>query len=398
MTRDRAELQSWYRQAMLRRIDELSELRSGLEARDPIACDAAREIAQALRGSGGTFGFPQLSSAAAIVETSTDRDVLRRVEGLIGELRALHADDGSGPTFGTRWLASAAGVRWDEDALGSITDAATAWSRIMRLAGIDASELAARVGDHFGLEVADLRTRKRSALRLVPEALMTSARVLPMRDDSTSIIVATTDPTSLAIEQELERLTGRRPVFVVAPPEALDAVLGRYEPSVGAEPTPLHSGRPTPEPPEPRVEPVPASAARASASESAHEADRLSVLVVDDDMSARLLLKALLEKRGHETFEAGDGLEALEVMRARDSIRLIVADLNMPNMDGLELIWELRDVPEWGSVPVIVVTGEADEILETHLMEEGADDYIRKPVDPRLFLARVEATMRRAVA
>ena len=67
----------------------------------------------------------------------------------------------------------------------------------------------------------------------------------------------------------------------------------------------------------------------------------------------------------------------------------------MPRMDGLELIWELRDTSAWKHLPVIVVTGEEDEILETQLLEEGADDYVRKPVDPRLFLARVESTLRR---
>ncbi len=77
------------------------------------------------------------------------------------------------------------------------------------------------------------------------------------------------------------------------------------------------------------------------------------------------------------------------------SIGLVVADLNMPRMDGLELIWELRADERRSRLPVIVVTGEVDEILETQLLEEGADDYIRKPLDPRLFLARVEATLRR---
>jgi DNA-binding response OmpR family regulator len=119
--------------------------------------------------------------------------------------------------------------------------------------------------------------------------------------------------------------------------------------------------------------------------------------VVDDDAGARLLVRALLEKRGYTVHEAGDGMEALETFRAGAAapIELVVADLNMPKMDGLELIWELRDLQEQEPLAVIVVTGEVDEVLETQLMEEGADDYIRKPIDPRLFLARVEATIRR---
>ena len=72
------------------------------------------------------------------------------------------------------------------------------------------------------------------------------------------------------------------------------------------------------------------------------------------------------------------------------------AGLSRPGRDGLGRRWKLRDKAAWGRVPVIIVTGELDEILETQLMEEGADDYIRKPVDPRLFLARVEATIRRS--
>jgi DNA-binding response OmpR family regulator len=76
----------------------------------------------------------------------------------------------------------------------------------------------------------------------------------------------------------------------------------------------------------------------------------------------------------------------------------VVADLNMPEMDGLELLWEMRADPDLSHIPVIVLTGETDEILETKLIEEGADDYVCKPLDPRLFLARVGATIRRADA
>jgi putative two-component system response regulator len=116
---------------------------------------------------------------------------------------------------------------------------------------------------------------------------------------------------------------------------------------------------------------------------------------VDDDPGARLLTRTLLQKGSYAVEEAGDGLEALERLRVTEHVGLVVVDLNMPNMDGLELIWEMR-AGESSDVPVIVVTGETDEVLEAKLIEEGADDYVRKPLDPRLFLARVAATMRRA--
>jgi DNA-binding response OmpR family regulator len=120
------------------------------------------------------------------------------------------------------------------------------------------------------------------------------------------------------------------------------------------------------------------------------------VLVVDDDAAARLLARAVLEKNGHAVIEAGNGVEALARLEHEPAVGLVVADLNMPELDGLELLWEMRDAERWSHIPVIVLTGETDELLETKLIEEGADDYLSKPIDPRLFVARVGATIRRA--
>ena len=86
------------------------------------------------------------------------------------------------------------------------------------------------------------------------------------------------------------------------------------------------------------------------------------------------------------------------ILEEEGQVGMAVVDLKMPRMDGLELIWQLRDEARWADLPVIVVTGEQDRMLETWIMEEGADDYVRKPIDPRLFLARVESTLRRSEA
>jgi CheY-like chemotaxis protein len=363
---------------MLRRIDELRALLGRLEVGDGAACDAARKIAQALRGSGATFGFPDLSAVSAIVETSADADVLRRVEGLITELHILTAPDGTPPPFRAEWFARAMdGLDAVADREG-VRDVSAAWDNVGRSSGLDPSALSDRVARYLGLGVADLTNRSRSALRLVPEAFMMARRVIPLSEDSVTITVALSEPTSLPMELELERLTSRQPVFTVAPPTAIDAVLS----------TILDVPVPSTTAPEDGL-------IRSTRGES--DVRDKEVLIVDDDPSARLLVSTLLSKRGYRVLEAEDGVEALEVMeRKAGMIGLLVADLNMPRMDGLELMWEVRDMPAWGHIPVIIVTGEIDEILETQLMEEGADDYIRKPLDPRLFLARVEATIRRA--
>ena len=376
MTPDRAELQSWYRAAMVRRIDELRALRVPLANGDEIACASARQIGQALRGSGSTFGFADLSAVAAIVETSSDEETLRRVEGLITELHILAHEDESVPSMSAEWLLRAAGLEEDSSILEGVRTLADAWEVVARAGGLSEAGLAERVADDLGIELSDVGARRTAALRLVPPALMTAGRVVPLNEDSETITVATAEPTSLPMELELQRVTGRRPVFVVATPTALSAILTE----VLDEPIP--------------AAPVVETPVRPTLDER-DTRDR-AILVVDDEPSARLLVRHLLEKREYRVVEAQDGVEALEIMGTGQPIELVVADLNMPRMDGLELMWELRETRGGEHLPVIVVTGEVDEILETQLMEEGADDYIRKPVDPRLFLARVEATIRRA--
>lgn len=394
MTRDRQDLQDWYREAMLGRIDDLVDLRERLRGEGrPAAADELRKVGQALRGSGGTFGFPELSTAAGVVELTSDDQALRRLEGLLSGLRRFVGGlrDERARVF--EWVAVAVGmsaVRVPE-VLAEAEDVEDAWSRVRGEQGLDDAEMTRRMADYLGLTVAETTLRSRAARRLLPEAFMASHGIVPLEEDSVSITVATADPVSLSHEVEVRRLTGRRPVFAVAPPAAIGAVLA----AVLDEET-----RSVPEARSPSVEretsegrPPGRGASRSSPRSSV---DATRVLVVDDEESARLLVRTLLEKRGYAALEASDGIEALRVIDAADDVGIAVVDLKMPRMDGLELIWELRDTPRWADLPIIVVTGAQDEVLETQIMEEGADDYVRKPIDPRLFLARVESTLRRS--
>ncbi len=372
MTTEREGLRSWYLQAMGRRGDELRQLLAGLAAGEPGSLDGARRVAQALRGSGGTFGFPELSAVAALVEASPDTDTLRRVEGLVEYLHRMRRVQASPSMLRAEWLARAGGVEPE----GDHENLTVAWRAVRERSGLSDRALAERAAARFGLQAADLSHPARSALRLVPEALMRSALVLPVAEDSEAITVAAADPTSLTTELELMRLTGRRPVFALAPPEVLTSALEAMLELPASYPSSRRRASP------------PAAGERGGG--------KGKVLVVDDDAASRLLARAVLEKEGHRVVEAANGLEALERLRGEPSFELVVADLNMPELDGLELIWEMRDTTDWAHIPVIVLTGETDELLETKLIEEGADDYLSKPIDPRLFVARVGATIRRA--
>lgn len=124
-----------------------------------------------------------------------------------------------------------------------------------------------------------------------------------------------------------------------------------------------------------------------------HEAP---ILVVDDDPEDRLLVRTILQKHGFKVEEARDGNQALERIGSGNSHVLVVLDLEMPTLDGRQVLAALRSSVSTTALPVIVLTGSPDPEDEYRLMEEGADDYLRKPLDPPRFIARVKAALRRA--
>jgi len=120
------------------------------------------------------------------------------------------------------------------------------------------------------------------------------------------------------------------------------------------------------------------------------------VLMVDDDPVIRKIARSVLEKAGFRCSEAGDGAEALECLNAHEDYDLMILDVNMPGMGGKEVLQHVRSSVRTAGLPVIVLTASATLELEVQLIELGADDYIRKPLEPSRFVARVKAVLRRA--
>ena len=120
------------------------------------------------------------------------------------------------------------------------------------------------------------------------------------------------------------------------------------------------------------------------------------ILVVDDDSVNRVMAKAVLEKGGFRVSEAKDGLEALEQVQDASDIQLMVLDLDMPQMGGAEVLERVRHAKATAALPVIVLTGSESSATEVEVMDRGADDYVRKPIDGPRFVARVRAALRRA--
>ncbi len=120
--------------------------------------------------------------------------------------------------------------------------------------------------------------------------------------------------------------------------------------------------------------------------------DQRRILVVDDEPQITRVLRTTLSSHGYTIRTAGDGDEALEVMRDWTP-DLIITDLAMPNMEGLELC---RRVREKLTVPIIILSVRGEEKNKIEALDAGADDYVTKPFGPKELLARVRAMLRRA--
>lgn len=115
------------------------------------------------------------------------------------------------------------------------------------------------------------------------------------------------------------------------------------------------------------------------------------ILIVDDDEKIRNLISIYLENEGFKTIKAGDALEALKVLE-KDPIDLIMLDVMMPEMDGIEACMKIR---EEKNMPIIMVSAKSEELEKIYGLSSGADDYITKPFNPMELIARVKSQLRR---
>lgn len=116
------------------------------------------------------------------------------------------------------------------------------------------------------------------------------------------------------------------------------------------------------------------------------------MLVVDDEPDIRELVRALLERAGHEVLEAADGQEALRSFYSAQP-DLVLLDVSMPRLDGWSTLERIRELSD---APVLMLTARADELDKVRGLRAGADDYVTKPFGRQELLARVEAQLRRS--
>jgi two-component system KDP operon response regulator KdpE len=123
-------------------------------------------------------------------------------------------------------------------------------------------------------------------------------------------------------------------------------------------------------------------------------ANRARVLVVDDEAQIRRALRVALRANGYDIEEAETGEEALDAVAARPP-DLVILDLGLPDLDGVEVCRRLR---EWSRLPIVVLSAHGDEAAKVGALDEGADDYVTKPFSMPELLARMRVALRHAAA
>jgi two-component system OmpR family response regulator len=118
------------------------------------------------------------------------------------------------------------------------------------------------------------------------------------------------------------------------------------------------------------------------------------IAVIDDEEKIRETIKSYLNNEGYEVLEAGDGKAAIE-LAGQQPIDLMLLDIMMPNMDGLQALREIRLINR--KLPVIMLTAKSEEIDKLLGLELGADDYMTKPFSMRELVARMRAVLRRSI-
>ena len=107
----------------------------------------------------------------------------------------------------------------------------------------------------------------------------------------------------------------------------------------------------------------------------------LDVLIVDDSSAIRKILMRVLAQTDlklGDVFEAAAGVDAIKILEA-NKVGLVLSDINMPNMDGLQLLTSVRARPEWNGIPIIMITTEGNQAKVMEAVQLGAQGYVRKP-------------------
>lgn len=360
------DLSAIYRQALPGRIAALEQA-AGRAGQDAEAAASVRRIAHALRGSGGTYGFPEVSIAAAAAEDAAEGELIQRVDELLATLRSIVAVESS-----THILA----IEDEPEHALLIRTILAKEERKVTVVGTAAEAMQELAAGRVSLILLDLMLPDmdgRSLLLRLREAEATAA--LP-------IIVLSAHSSSRA-KAECFDLGASGYLEKPIDPALLAAVVGaelRTARSAASAETGDEGGG---------VDGGDSAPAIAGDGDT----DQSCVLVVEDDELVASILGHRLERDGLRMLHCSDGVSALEVIQ-NERIALAILDVKLPGVDGFEVLSGLRRYAGTADTPVIMLTSMGAEKDVLRAFDLGANDYITKPFSPVEVLARVKRLLR----
>jgi two-component system chemotaxis response regulator CheY len=108
-----------------------------------------------------------------------------------------------------------------------------------------------------------------------------------------------------------------------------------------------------------------------------------TILAVDDSASMRTIISSVVREAGYDVIEAVDGVDALEKVRSRSDVALVLTDQNMPRLDGFGLVAKLRTLPHYDSIPILFITTEAGDDMKARGRAVRATGWLTKPFEPQ---------------
>jgi DNA-binding response OmpR family regulator len=357
-----------YRDALVGRIEALEVARGARAERADESTDAIRRVAHSLRGSGGTFGFPEISRAAATVEEAPDTELDGALQELLIVLRAVARGKANTARVLIVHGDSSRAARLQELVSPLAAEVVTAHTRARarELLGAGPFDL---VMTTFDLPDGDARS------------LLVDLRGKPNTADVPVLLMANdADPTQKA---ECFRLGADGFFDEPVDPELVVAVV-----SARLQRAPTKQ-REVAAPSANRVGPI---ASAMGAPKPATQSG--SVLLVEDDPMVAAILRHRLEREGFEVLHFTDGVQALAAVEGKP-LALAILDIKVPGMDGFELLDRLRRSTFGAGVPIIMLTALGAEQDVVRGFALGADDYMVKPFSPAEVMARVQRLLQR---
>jgi DNA-binding response OmpR family regulator/HPt (histidine-containing phosphotransfer) domain-containing protein len=335
-------------------VPQISALQAALESGPECDVGEVSRIAHQLKGSGASFGFPEVSTRAAAVLRAEERDIEAAGLRLLETLHSVASSDAASllliidddPAIRLLLRACLDGRFDSTEEAASIAEA-----RALLEGGCSPTLILLDLvlGDGDGRELlAEIRSR--TDLSAVPVAVMSAHRRQEVQDECTRLgadgfIQKPFQPDDLVpVVDDLVR-SGRRMAEPEPEPPAADTTADR-----------------------------PRSSTR--------------ILLAEDDPLTADLVTDRLQRRGYTVIHCANGQDALEAARHR-SLALAVIDVTMPKMNGFELLGKLREMRRHATTPVVMLTGMSDERSVIRAFELGANDYVMKPFSPTELTARV---------